>query len=97
MRPSYIQHGSTFLYKHLLKGKSNPVARIRSSIAAINGVVRSVFGTSQRYESVEHHTILFGQRFGLLDDIFDNKVLGDDFALYLHRPTATDPSLPRKT
>ena len=29
----------------------------------------------------------------LLDDIFDRKVLADDFSLYLHRPTATDPSL----
>jgi phytoene desaturase len=27
------------------------------------------------------------------DDIFTRKVLADDFSLYLHRPTATDPSL----
>ena len=33
---------------------------------------------------------------GLLADIFDNKVLADDFSLYLHRPTATDPSLAPK-
>src|SRR5699024_10070341 len=30
---------------------------------------------------------------GLLDDIFRRKVLADDFSLYVHRPTATDPSL----
>jgi phytoene desaturase len=30
---------------------------------------------------------------GLLDDIFDRKHLAEDFSLYLHRPTATDPSL----
>ena len=29
----------------------------------------------------------------LLEDIFDRKILADDFSLYLHRPTATDPSL----
>jgi phytoene desaturase len=29
----------------------------------------------------------------LLDDIFHNHVLADDFSLYLHRPTASDPSL----
>ena len=29
----------------------------------------------------------------LLTDIFDRKVLADDFSLYLHRPTATDASL----
>jgi phytoene desaturase len=29
----------------------------------------------------------------LIRDIFERKVLADDFSLYLHRPTATDPSL----
>jgi len=29
----------------------------------------------------------------LLEDIFERHVLADDFSLYLHRPTATDPSL----
>jgi phytoene desaturase len=29
---------------------------------------------------------------GLLDDIFNRKVLADDFSIYLHRPTATDAS-----
>ena len=28
----------------------------------------------------------------LLDDIFHRQVLADDFSLYVHRPTATDPS-----
>ncbi len=52
------------------------------------------FGTSRRYEDVPHHTIMFGPRYqGLLHDIFTRKVLADDFSLYLHRPTATDPSL----
>ena len=52
------------------------------------------FGTRRRYEDVAHHTILLGPRYReLLDDIFDRRVLADDFSLYLHRPTATDPSL----
>jgi phytoene desaturase len=52
------------------------------------------FGTRRRYEDVPHHTILLGPRYReLLDDIFERKVLADDFSLYLHRPTATDPSL----
>ena len=52
------------------------------------------FGTRRRYEDVAHHTILLGPRYrGLLDDIFERKVLADDFSLYLHRPTATDSSL----
>jgi phytoene desaturase len=43
---------------------------------------------------VAHHTIALGPRYrGLLHDIFDRKHLAEDFSLYLHRPTATDPSL----
>jgi len=52
------------------------------------------FGTRRRYDDVAHHTMLLGPRYrGLLDDIFERKVLAEDFSLYLHRPTATDPSL----
>ncbi len=52
------------------------------------------FGTDRKYDDVAHHTILLGPRYqGLLEDIFETKVLADDFSLYLHRPTATDPSM----
>jgi len=52
------------------------------------------FGTDRKYDDVAHHTILLGPRYeGLLHDIFERKVLSDDFSLYLHRPTATDPSM----
>ena len=52
------------------------------------------FGTDRRYEEMAHHEILMGPRYReLLGDIFDRKVLAEDFSLYLHRPTATDPSL----
>jgi phytoene desaturase len=52
------------------------------------------FGTSKRFEDVYHHTMVLGPRYeGLLTDIFKRKVLTQDFSLYLHRPTANDPSL----
>jgi phytoene desaturase len=52
------------------------------------------FGTRRRYPEVEHHTILLGPRYkGLLTDIFRGKPLAEDMSLYLHRPSATDPSL----
>jgi phytoene desaturase len=52
------------------------------------------FGTRRRYPDVAHHTILLGPRYKeLLRDIFDRHQLAEDFSLYLHRPTATDPSL----
>ena len=51
------------------------------------------FGTRKMYPNVAHHTIWMGPRFKeLLSDIFDRKILADDFSLYLHRPTATDTS-----
>jgi len=52
------------------------------------------FGTRKRYEDVPHHMMVLGPRYKeLLQDIFRHKKLTDDFSLYLHRPTATDPSL----
>lgn len=52
------------------------------------------FGTSRTYPDTPHHTILLGPRYReLLRDIFDRKILAPDMSLYLHRPTATDPSL----
>lgn len=52
------------------------------------------FGTRKKYDSVPHHTILLGPRYRpLINDIFDRKVLADDFSLYLHRPSASDSSL----
>ena len=52
------------------------------------------FGTKRQYPEVAHHSILLGPRYKeLLNDIFEKKVLADDFSMYLHRPTATDTSL----
>jgi phytoene desaturase len=52
------------------------------------------FGVRGRYESVPHHMMVLGPRYrGLLDDIFRRHHLADDFSLYLHRPSATDPSV----
>jgi phytoene desaturase len=52
------------------------------------------FGTRRRHTHLAHHDVLFGPRYrGLLDDIFAKGRLSDDFSLYLHAPTVTDPSL----
>lgn len=52
------------------------------------------FGTRRRYDDLAHHTILFGDRYrGLLRDIFHGNSVPDDFSLYLHAPTVSDPSL----
>ena len=52
------------------------------------------FGTNRRYEDVPHHMIMLGPRYReLLDDIFKHLHLAEDFSLYLHRPSASDPSV----
>ena len=52
------------------------------------------FGLKRRHENVAHHSIMFGPRYReLISEIFSGPDLPDDFSLYLHRPTATDPAL----
>lgn len=52
------------------------------------------FGTDKQYPHLAHHTIVLTRRYKeLLADIFDHQTLADDFSLYLHTPTRTDPSL----
>ncbi len=87
---------SAWTYRHLLapehrhRWTDKRIERSRYSMSLFVWY----FGTNRRYEDVAHHTILLGPRYReLLGDIFDRKLLADDFSLYLHRPTATDPSL----
>ena len=57
------------------------------------------FGTDRQYrdQGLAHHNIILGPRYkALLDDIFDNKIVAEDFSLYLHMPTLTDPSIAPK-
>jgi phytoene desaturase len=51
-------------------------------------------GLEGTFPDIPHHMILFGPRYReLLGDIYDRGVLATDPALYLHHPTATDPSM----
>ena len=87
---------SAWTYKHLVPAEHRrrwTDARIEKARYSMSLFVW-YFGTKRRYPEVAHHTIALGPRYGeLLTDIFDRKVLADDFSLYLHRPTATDPPL----
>src|SRR5262249_40329216 len=52
------------------------------------------FGTNRTYEHLAQHTIVLGPRYReLLEEIFDRKTLAEDFSLYLHAPTRSDPNL----
>jgi phytoene desaturase len=58
------------------------------------GLFLIYFGTDRTYPDLAHHTIVLSERYReLLEDIFQKKILADDFSLYLHAPTRTDPTL----
>ena len=90
-----------FTYKNLI----NPKHRKKYTDRKIEKTKYSMslfviyFGTKKRYNdtNLAHHNIILGERYkGLLTDIFHDKKLADDFSLYLHMPTKTDPSMAPK-
>ncbi len=51
-------------------------------------------GVRKKYPELLHHTLILSKRYKeLVKDIFDNKILPDDFSMYLHVPSRTDPSM----
>jgi phytoene desaturase len=51
-------------------------------------------GTRRQYPQLLHHTLILSQRYrDLVSDIFDKKIIAEDFSIYLHVPTRTDPSM----
>lgn len=87
-----------FTYRHMIPVEKRPtysnrkIDRMQYSMSLF--VI--YFGTKKRYldSKLEHHNIILGERYEqLLQDIFHNKKLAEDFSLYLHMPTKTDSSL----
>jgi phytoene desaturase len=87
-----------FTYNRLLpKTARTAMARLRLNTMDYSmSLFVMYFGTRRQYraQGLAHHNILLGPRYkGLLEGVFKRKVLADDFSLYLHMPTLTDPSL----
>ena len=83
------------LYRDLVPRAEQALAtRVKLSQAHYSmGLFVMYFGTKRTYPDVAHHTIWMGERYReLLEDIFHRQKLAEDFSLYVHRPTATDPS-----
>ena len=87
---------TAWTYKNLIDAKHRKVwtnAKIEGGKYSMSLFVW-YFGTNKRFEDVPHHMMVLGPRYeALLKDIFKRHHLADDFSLYLHRPTATDPSM----
>ena len=87
-----------FTYDHLLRNQPRkrwPPAKLKSRRWSM-GLYVWYFGTKGTrgmWKDVGHHTILNGPRYkALVRDIFMKGKVADDFSLYVHRPTVTDPS-----
>ena len=83
-------------YRRLLR--QDPVAASKASRLEQSRFSMSLFliyfGTKRRHPHLAHHNVILGPRYeGLLSDIFHRGHLADDFSLYLHAPTVSDPSL----
>lgn len=87
-----------FTYRNLIKAqfRRNNTDRKLAGMRYSMSLFVIYFGTKRRYTDsrLAHHNIILSSRYkGLLDDIFNRKVLAEDFSLYLHMPTITDPSM----
>ncbi len=84
-------------YSHLLKNAPEVAASRRKALRQSQSMSLFLiyFGTKKQYPHLAHHNILFGRSYrGLLDQIFGrNDSIPEDFSLYLHAPTRSDPSM----
>ena len=84
-----------YLFRSMIQKKDQPFSlRLKRKLTRLSmGLFVLFFGSTRKYPDVAHHTIWLGPRYKeLLEDIFQKKTLAEDFSLYIHRPTATDPS-----
>jgi phytoene desaturase len=90
---------AAYLYQHMIdQDKVALSSKLKLKLAHYSmGLFVIYFGTTKQYKDVVHHTIWLGKTYKeLLSNIFDKKILSDDFSLYIHRPTATDESFAPK-
>jgi len=87
---------AAWTYKNLIEAKHRKVwtnAKVEKGKYSMS-LFLWYFGTNKRFDDVPHHMMMMGPRYeGLLQDIFKHHHLSEDFNLYLHRPTATDPAM----
>lgn len=87
-----IMHSYRDLLSGTKRGSDQAKALSKKSFSPSLFVVH--FGLDGAWPGIAHHMILFGPRYkGLLDDIYEHGVLPQDFSIYLHHPTVTDPSM----
>jgi len=87
-----VMHTYAKLLGHTGRGRSQGKALAKRSWSMSLFVI--YFGLRRQHEHLRHHMVLFGPRYReLIAEIFGADQLADDFSLYLHAPTLTDPTL----
>jgi len=87
-----VMHTYGRLLGHTDRGRSKARTLARQSWSMSLFVI--YFGLRRVHPDLKHHMVLFGPRYEeLIRDIFNAPELAEDFSLYLHAPTLTDPSL----
>lgn len=83
-------------YRNLLRDEPR-LDRVRRSLVRKRysmSLFLIYFGVRGEYPDMAHHTVLFGPRYReLLQEIFGGSRLPDDFSLYVHAPSVTDPGV----
>ena len=90
-------------FAHTYRDLIKPEHRRKWSDRKVNNKAYSMsafmmyLGLKKRYPKLRHHTLIIAERYKeLIKDIFDRKILADDFSMYLHAPTRTDDSMAPK-
>ncbi len=86
-------YGELIKPKHRRKWSDKKLGKTQYSMSAF----LLYLGVRKKYPQLQHHTLVLSERYkGLIEDIFDIKVLPDDFSMYLHVPSRTDPLMAPK-
>jgi phytoene desaturase len=85
------------VYNNLIKSQKDYNFLFKQKMKRMDysmGLFVYYFGSKKKYNNVAHHTIYFGKSYEKhLDKIFEKKILSEDISYYLHRPSATDPTM----
>lgn len=87
-------------FAHTYRDLIDPAHRTRWTDRRVESLEYSMsvfllyIGVKKRYPQLRHHTMVLSARYKeLVRDIFDRKILPDDFSIYLHTPSRTDSGM----
>jgi phytoene desaturase len=83
-------------YKNLIKPENRKKwseGKLKSSKISMSSFLLYL-GVKKKYPQLLHHTLILSPRYReLVEDIFENKILPQDFSMYLHVPSRTDAKM----